>query len=335
MNSIIAILLAAAALLISGFFSGAETGTYQMSRLRMRVGVEQGNLRYIMLGRCLRRPGNLMLSILAGNNLANYVLASIVTGLFVYMGYTGRRAEIYATAALTPVLFTLGELVPKNLFYLRSDRLMYAFAPFIYFFHKLFVYTGITPTLALLSRAFIRLTGASMPSNTIITAVQRHHVQTIFQETREEGVLSPVQADILTRLVSIPNVRIGNVMVPINSVAMTGINTDKASLRRQLRQWPYTRLVVYQDSYSDIAGYVNVYEALCNPGDFTDLRAFIKPLPTISASASVTGGIELMRKRSDKMLLVAAPARVKGRKPLGIVTMKDLVEELLGELAEW
>ncbi len=335
MSEIIIIIIALAALGGSAFFSGTETGLYQLSRLRVRLGVEQKRLPYVLLGKCIENPSKLTLSILAGNNLFNYILASTITGLFISFGYAEYKAEIFATATLTPILFIFAELLPKHLFYYLSDSLMYTFAPFIYFFHKLFIWTGITPLLFLFSRGFIRLVGSDLPGNTTITAVQRHHVKTIFQETEQEGLLSPVQTDILTRLVSVPNIRLGNVMVPVSWMRTVEVNTNKDSLLEILAQCPYTRLPVYEGNMTNILGYINIYEALCWDENFDNLRGFIKPLSMISPSATVTTGIDLMRKKGHKMLLVAKAVPRRGRKPLGIVTMKDLVEELLGELAEW
>ncbi len=335
MSEILTIFIALAALAASAFFSGTETGLYQLSRVRVRLGIEQKRLPHILLGKCIEDPSGLTLSILAGNNLFNYILVSIVTGLFISFGYAEYKAEIFATAILTPILFIFAELLPKHLFFSLSNTLMYTFAPFVYFFHKIFIWTGITPLLALVSRGFIRLAGSDLPSNTIIMTAQRHHVKTIFQETEQEGVLSSVQTDILNRLVSIPNIRLVNVMVPISSVRTLDVSTNRQSLLEILAQCPYTRLLVYEGNMTNILGYINIYEALCLDRDFDDLRDFIKPLSTISPSAAVTTGIELMRKKGNKILLVARAAPRQGRKPLGIVTMKDLVEELLGELAEW
>jgi len=92
---------------------------------------------------------------------------------------------------------------------------------------------------------------------------------------------------------------------------------------------------VYDSEATNIVGFVNIYEALSWSEQFAELQKFIKPIRKIDADTAVTDAINIMQREKHKMVLVTRAARGGRERPIGIVTMKDLAEELLGELAEW
>jgi CBS domain containing-hemolysin-like protein len=125
------------------------------------------------------------------------------------------------------------------------------------------------------------------------------------------------------------------VMIPIDKVQTAPINSDRSVLLGKLRTSPFTRLLVYDGGPTDFAGYIDIYEVLSSGEDFRDIAAFLKPIKRLDTNTSVIDAIESMRTDNDKIVLVTRTGRGGRAVPIGIVTMKDLVEELLGELSEW
>ena len=339
-NSIVLILAIVFSLILGALCGGAETGLYRLSRLRLRLGVEKKRFPFIILNKCLRDSSGLLLSVLIGNNLAHYLATSTVTYVFftyVFLRQPGaeRNAELVATLLTAPMLFIFSELIPKNILFYRADLLMPYLAPILYAFHKLLSWCGAVPLLKLISSLFTRLAGLTSSSKTVITSAQRHNVQAILQDTREEGVLSSVQTDIINRLISISNIRIRSVMIPINNVQMVDANSDNSALLNKLKKCAFTRLPVVEGRPENIIGFINIYEALSSAEQFTELRNFIKPVRKLDADTVVSDAINIMARENQKIVLVTRIGRAGRERPIGIVTMKDLVEELLGELAEW
>ncbi len=334
-NRIALILVAVFAVILSALFSGAETGMYQISRLRLRLGIEKERLSFVILGKIMRDSPALLLSMLIGTNLTHYFVTSIVTYLLLSNVETAHTAELFATLIITPILFVFAELIPKNIFFYRADYLMFFFAPVLFVFHKVFSWCGAVPLLKFMSGIFARLTGAPVPSRTAITAVQRHHIRAIFTDIREEGLLSSVQTDIINRLVSISNIAIGAVMTPVNKVEMVDANSDNSALLNKLKECAFTRLPVTDERPANIVGFINIYDCLSSPEDFTNLHNFIKPIRKLHADTTVIDAINVMQSENQKIVLVTRIGHAGQERPIGIVTMKDLVEELLGELAEW
>jgi len=169
----------------------------------------------------------------------------------------------------------------------------------------------------------------------MITAGQRHHIRAIIADSREEAILSAVQTNIVSRLVDISDIRIRSVMTSISRVQMVDVKSDKSALLNKLKECDFTRLLVVDGQPTNIVGFINIYEALSSPEHFNDLHSFIKPIRNLGANTTIIEAISTMRSENQKIVFVMRISRTSREMPIGIVTMKDLVEELLGELAEW
>jgi putative hemolysin len=330
---IIALILTLVTIILSGVFSGMETGIYRLSRLRLRLGEEKRDLRYILLGRAMRNGSALLLTLLVSNNLANYLATSSVTFLFLTVA-PDHTAELLATSLTAPLLFVFGESLPKNIFLYRADIVMPYLGPFLYVVHKALTWSGIVPLLGLISRLFARLIGAPLPPRQVAASSQIHHVRTILRDTQEEGLLSHLQTEMLDRVVNIPTLRLSAVMIPMSRVQAIPIQTDRAALLEELKKHAFSRLLVWRDQPSDIVGFVNVYDALAGEESFRSVESILTPVRSLDAETLVTDAIEVLRREQVKMILVTRRRGLK-ETPVGVVTMKDLVEELMGELAEW
>ncbi len=334
MSSAGSILLAALMVLVAGLFAGSETGIYRLSRLRLRLGVERGKWPAILLAKAMQDSSGLLLSLLVGTNLAHYVATSLITGLFLGFVGSARAAELYAMVVAAPLLFVFSELIPKNVFLHRANFLTSLVAPLLYASHQFFTWCGAVPLLKLMSRLFARLVGSAVSPKAMMATSQSHQVRAILRDTQEEGILSDVQAQMIDRIANIPGVHLHTVMVPLNLVQAVEMHTNRTALLKALEKQAWTRLLVWHSTPFEIVGFINVYDVLGSGEEFADLWKFLLPLRRLDGDTSITEAINIMRREQLRIVLVT---RQRGRRevPMGIVTMKDLVEELLGELAEW
>jgi len=323
------------AILFSGIFSGSETGIYQLNPLRLRLGIERKKFLFIMLGKALKDRSALLLSMLICNNLTHYVITSIVTVMLLQRFENEYEAQLATTLLTAPVLFVLAELLPKSLFYLRADTLMPSLGPVIYFFNKAFSLTGVVGLLKWITKGLNRLFGITTPSKRLINTTQRPHIKGIFNQMEEEGFFSPVQKDIVDRLVKIPEINVNTIMTPLNSVETVDLQSDKTALLRKLKTCSFTRILVFDRKPKNIIGWINIYQALASEEHFTEVSSFLKQIKTINTDSDIITAIRIMQRQKLRMLLVVRTSRSDEEIPVGIVTMKDLAEEFLGELAEW
>jgi len=334
-TDLILVIIILLVIIISGLFSGSEIGMYRMSRLRLRLGAEKRNILFLMLEKSIKDARGLLMTILIGNNLTHYVITSIITGLILSRAKTEHSAEIIATIITAPLVFIFAELIPKNLFFYRADFLMPLCAPFLFVMHKTFSLTGIVTVFKSFANLFAKIIGLPPSPKNLLSGASEHYIKAVIRETKEEAFLSRVQTDIIDRAVSIPHISLSSVMIHIAKVNMVPKKTDSSTLLKELRKHPFTRILVYEYSPSNIIGFINIYQALNSNRRFSDLSEFIHPIPKLYAYTPVPEAIEIMKKGHHKIALVTKPPAPGKEKPIGIVTMKDLVEELIGELVEW
>jgi CBS domain containing-hemolysin-like protein len=299
------------------------------------VGIERRKFLFMTLGRSLSDSTSMLLSMLAGTNLAHYAVTSIVTYVLLDKFAGEHIAEIVATVITAPMLLVFSELIPKSLFYYRANALMPPVSPVLFISNKIFVWCGLVPLMKLLAGAFTKVTNLTAPSGAAISAVFQPHIKALIQDSQEEGLLSSVQTDIINRLSTVSHLDVTAAMTSVGKTQMVEVNSDKSVLLAKLKESPFTRLPVYEQSPANIIGYVNIYECLNSPQDFTDLRSFIKPLRKLPANTTVIDAINIIRRENQKIVLVTKSGLATGEKVAGILTMKDLIEELVGELAEW
>ena len=317
-------------LLLSAFFAGTETGIYRISRFQIRIGSEKGRPSYKMLLRILQDGQGLILSLLLGNNLVNYLLTGLLTFMFLRLSSGERLAGIYATAVLTPVLFVFGEMIPKTLFYYKANTLVPAMAWLNWFFYRLFTLTGSVWLLKSCSRILSLLFRLKIDTTKVVDASKRHQVHQIIHETREEGLLSSTQKKMMSRLIEIPHIPVSEAMVKLRDAEMVPVDTNREELLDHLKKSQFTRQLVYQANRSQILGCIHVYQTLGKGEPLTDLTNEITTLLEIDRNVSIIDAINLLLDQHERMALVIASTQ-KEKRPVGIITITDLIEEITGE----
>ena len=319
---------------LSGCFAGFETGIYRLTPFRLRLGIEHKRRLYRLLKRLMTDREQLIFSTLLGTNLTHYAATTIITYLLLSQGRFEHTSELYATLIMTPVLFVFAELIPKSIYFYRADYLMGLFSPVIWLFHKIFVFSSAVPMLRIISHGIARISGTVAEDDRLLDT-DKHYIQQLIHDSREEGLISPIQNEMLDRLSNISGVHIRSVMTAIEKTAIVDIETDRNALLEILRQTAFTRMPVYKGRRDNIVGFINIYETLCSEKDFTSLDDFLKPIHRLSVNTTITEAISIMRNQDHRIVLVTAGNRSGREIPAGILTMKDLAEELIGELAQW
>ena len=322
--------LSAAVLMLglSAFFSGTETGIYCVSRLKLHSRYDRSERGAERLWRFLADEQSALSVTLIGTNISNYVVTAIVaTFLAREMGLDTHRTEVYTTLLVTPVVFAFGEVVPKNLFRVAADRLMYPAALVLNLAHALFL------PLVWILRLFIAQlenlgAGGTRFGRTAFAA--RGRMATLLREGLLHVGSDPDHFDLVERVLALSNTPVHSVMVPRNRVVSADVSLGLSGLRSLASDCRHTRVPVYEASLRRIIGLVVVHEALAD-SSWESLRPFLKPVIALNPQDSVASAILRMQKDRQTMGIVVDRAGLM----LGLVTLKDLMEEIVGELAEW
>ena len=313
--------------LLSGFFSGAETGLYCIDRLRLRIAAHKGDRSSRLLERLIANQSGLLFVTLVGTNAANY-LAPVCATFILLETSLAQRAEFYTTVILTPIVFIFGEIVPKNLFQRHSDRFMPRAAPILAVGFELLRATGIIRLQNRISDFILRRLGKTHGS---MSAFQpRAEVYQMLREAAEDGAITQAQSVMLERVRSVRSVRVGSVMVPRSSAVMLPIDATRRQVERTAAQVRHSRLPVYRNGPRDIVGVVHLLDLLTGRPDAGVEEHLIVPL-TLRRDEPVGEALSQMRRGRRRMGIVVN----HNGECIGIVTVKDLVEEIVGELATW
>lgn len=310
--------------LLSALYSAMETGVYVTNKIRLDLQAEAGSRPARLLRRMLRSPANLLAVIVVGVNAANYAVAFAISTMFVLAG-AGGRAEWYTLLVATPLMFILAESVPKNISQRLGERLMMPLVWVLWISNVVYNAVGLALVVRGFSAMLMRLAGrsASRPP------LGHEGFAAIVAEGQASGVLTHFQSIMADRIMNINRVRLSHVMIPMPRVTAAPQDISRPQLLALLRTNNYSRLPLL-DASGQVAGVLDIYDVLNAADEAVPATKMVPPL-VLSARTSVTDALYEMRRNRRMMAIVKSPAG----KHVGVVTIKDIVEEIVGELEAW
>jgi putative hemolysin len=329
MTLAVAILIIAGGLFLSGFFSGSETGVYCVNRLRLRLGFEQGDTAARRVEKLIENEQSALTVTLIGTNLMNYITtAAFAFVLSEHLSLSDRQTELYTVAILTPVVFVFGEVLPKNLFQLNADRLMLRGSLLLASWARLFTLSGLVGLLNALARVATRLVG---PGVIRLTAFEpKRRVAVLLREALVGDVIGDEQSELIDRVVRLSDTPVHRVMVPRNRVTAVAASADRNELLKTARRTRHARVPVYDRHPRRIIGLVKI-DALLADGSWEKVGDQARPIATVGPHDTVSNAISLLQQSGHAMAVVVDRAG----QMLGIVTIKDLLGEVIGEMGAW
>lgn len=309
---------------LSALFSGLETGLYTINRVRLTVRADADEAAAVRIRGILAAPARMLATILVGNNIANYLSSLGIAALLEGAGVTAGPAVIVNALILIPVLFVVGEILPKDLFRTHTDRWTYACAGFLETARFVLTATGLVPLIRMVGSAFARLLGGSLDDG--LTARQR--VSQLIKEGLGAGLLSHAQSGLADRALALRDRTAGSEMVPWSHVISLPDGAGATWRRSIATRHAYTRCPVV-GAGGRVVGIVSILDLLLQPDvPVHELMAEPTVLPT---TTPLSEALRIMRSERTAMAIVTTTSGT----PVGLVTLKDLVEPLTGDLEAW
>jgi len=329
MTTILLIIGALIAVLLSALFSGAETGVYCLDRVRLGVRSDQKDRQARRLASLMERREELVITTLLGTNVADYLLTVCVMALLLRAAVSDSLAGIYAMAMVTPIILVLGGVIPKDWFQRQSDRLMYPLALPLKWCWRVACWTGVVWLLRTLTRHLLHRIDP-LRASAEKDLLPRVRVRRLLREGAVRGGLSPFQRATIERVMNISNVRVADVMVTRQRAAIVPSDIPREDVLRIARMAHFSRLPVYRDDPRRIVGILNVYHVLADERQ-RPIAQYVQPATYVQAGETVPAALLKLQQARQVMGIVVDPAG----NCLGLFTIKDLVEEIVGELAAW
>ena len=315
--------------LLSAWFSASEIAFNAAGKLRLRRSAEAGDRTAALAYRTAEHFTTALSAILMGNNLAN-IAVSIMTTLIVMRLFSGSDglASLIATAIVTVVILIFGEIVPKVLGKQHADTMVRVAAwPTRVLTILLMPVIGL---VLLLIRGLRRIWGRDRTEED--PTVTEEELSTIIDTVEEEGVIDEDQGELLQSALEFHDTTVEKIMTPRIDMVALDIDDDPEEIRATLSDpMQYSRLPVYEDSIDNVIGVLSLnrfYKALVSEGKAPDLRAVL--LPPCKVYKTMKLPAALARMREQKMHLAIVIDEFGGT--LGVVTMEDILEELVGDI---
>jgi len=313
-------------LFLAGLFSGSETGFYCLNRLRVFLGLQRGERRAVRLGRLIDDEQGTLAGTLAGTNIMHYLLTSAVAYTFTsLLSIDASQAEVYTVAILTPVVFVFAEVVPKNVFQRHADVLMPKFSWILYLANRSFRAIGLVWLMKKLTTMAARLAGT--PEAQPLVGGPKKYIATLLQEALSERHLGEEQSELIERVVKLSDTPVRFVMVPQHKVVMIAANSDRNAFLRMARSTEHARVLVYGGRRSQIIGLIKIDELLRDTG-WRRVGDRIVPVLHLRPFETVARAMSRMQRVQKEMAVVTGV----GGGLLGIVTLRDLLDEVVGEM---
>lgn len=310
-------------LLLSAFFSSAETALTTVSKIKMRSLAEDGNKRAATVLDITENHSPKMLSaILIGNNIVNLYAASLTTTLAYSLG--GAMVSI-ATGILTVAILIFGEITPKNAATINSSKLALAYIPII----KIFM-TVMTPVIFivnLLSRGVLFL--LRIDPNAKNYAMTEDELRTIVDVSHEDGVIESEEKEMIYNVFDLGDARAKDVMVPRVHVTFADVNSTYHELLEIFKEDKYTRLPVYEDTTDNVIGTINMKDLLLfDNREHFHVRDILREAYFTYEYKSIS---ELLVEMRDASFNIAIVLDEYGE-TAGLITLEDILEEIVGEI---
>ncbi|MFA6357619.1 MAG: hemolysin family protein [Candidatus Omnitrophota bacterium] len=312
---------------LSFFFSASETSIIGLSKIRLRHMLKKGTKRALSVQRLTTKLDKVIAAILIGNNLVNIAVSSIVTGIFVQI-YGYRWGIIVSTFVTTLVLLIFCEVTPKILSSKHADKVALFTAPFmevilVIFKPLILFFTGI-------SNFILKICGVGpVKKSPLIT---EEELKSMIEMGQEEGVLSDEERKMLHRIFEFGDTMLVDIMVPMDKIIAVSIDTNSDDLLNIFVEEGHARLPVYTQSRNNIVGIVYAHDLLYilrEKGLF-----LLQDLLHEACFASSTTRVNDLLKRFQTEKMQMAIVIDKDKKALGLVTLEDLIEEIVGEIEE-
>ncbi len=310
---------------LSGFFSSSETALTTVSKIKIRTMANEGDARAKMVQKVTGNTQKMLSAILIGNNVVNISASSIATVLFVDL--FGNSGAGIATGIMTLLVLIFGEITPKNMASRQALKLSLRVAGIIYA-----ITVVLTPVIFVVNHIcgfILKLTGADKDDKK--AKMTEAEFRTIVDVGNESGAIENEEKDYINNLFDFSDTEVKELMIPRIDVTMINVNWSYAKVRSVFMKEMYTRIPVYDGDSDHVIGILNMKDLLKKKDDEQfSLKSYLRePFFTYEFKNADELFNQMRKKRIHMAIVLDEFGSVSG-----IVTLEDLLEELVGDIQD-
>ena len=309
---------------ITGFFSAAEMAFIGANRVRLRHLAEAGNRTAVRYLEAFKQPERLLSTAMMGVTLAHIIASSVATWALIPLA--GNMAAVLVTLGLTPILLVFGEVIPKAVAREWSTALILSLFWLFELASK--VLSPLTWAANAIVSAALGLLGRQRTSTRQF--VSREELKVLLQMEPAEADVTTSEAEMIDNIFDLGDTAVREVMVPLVDVAALPDSATPDDAVRLIGERGFSRIPVFSDRVINIVGVVTAMDLLRRGGEAADLRSLMRPATYIPEAKRID---DLLREMQKARLQLAVVVDEYGG-AVGIVTVEDIVEEVVGEIQD-
>lgn len=312
-------------LILSGFFSSAETALTTLSMVKVRAMAEENPTRRVLtLQKVLDNKSKLISAILIGNNIVNISASSLTTSLVIRM--FGNAAVGIATGILTLLVLLFGEIVPKTWAMYNNEKLALMYSGIIYFLMQ--ILTPVIFIIDIISGAILRLLHIDATQRAMMTESE---LKTYVDVSHEDGVIEQEEKKLIYNVFDFSDSIAKDIMIPRIDMITIDVDASYHELLNIFRESMYTRIPVYEGEIDNIIGIINVKDFLLVPNKkLFKIRDIMREAHYTYEFKKTADLLMEMRNITANVALVLNEYGAT----VGMITLEDLLEEIVGEIRD-
>lgn len=312
-------------LLLSAFFSSTETAFSSVSKIRLKNLADNGNKKAKTALYVAERYSKALTTILVGNNIVNIANSALATVFFVNI-FGEAQGTVISTVVITIVVLIFGEVLPKNIAIDNAEKICITFAPVLKFLMVLL--TPLSIILMGINKLYKKL---ARNSNHQEPSVTEDELKYIIESIEEEGVLEQQESELVQSALEFDEKTAEEILTPRVDMVAIDIDDPVEEITELVLKERYSRIPVYRDNIDKIIGVLHTrdyLEALINNNERPNIEAMLQPAHFIYKTKKLSA--LLADFKYNKIHLAVVTDDYGGI--LGIVTMEDLLEQIVGEI---
>ncbi len=305
----------------SAFFSASETAVTGANRLKIKAKAEDGDKKAKRALKLIENFDKSISSILVGNNIVNIAATSIAT--VAATSIWKEHGAVISTVAMTVLLLTFGEILPKSLAKMNAEKLVTAWAK------PIGVAVKILYPISYIFSGF-KMVVARQEEDDKKPSYTEDELKVIMEEVQDEGVLEEGECELAQSALDFDDIEVGEVLTPRVNMVAVDIKSSVKKIKDKILAEKYTRIPVYKESVDTIVGIINAKDFLSELVEkgTVQISEIMQEATFFPTTLKISTALSLMQK--DKIQLAVVTDQYGGT--AGIVTMEDILEELVGEI---
>jgi|TARA_B100000315_G_scaffold232217_1_gene244263 CBS domain containing-hemolysin-like protein len=311
-------------LLLKGFFSGSEIAMVNSDKLKLRHQARIGNHRAALVLKLFKSPDHILGTTLVGTSIATVTISTL--GALICIDLFGRSGDLISIVLLTPILLVLGEVVPKSICQQKADEIVSRIVYVLRFFSHLFY-----PVIFIFSRVArvgTRLAGGGvLPQDLFIT---REELRVLLDPSEAVSDRSMIDRRRIRRIIRFADTTVGEAMIPLAEVVGFNETRNTAEAVQTVLQHGYNRLPVYRGNITNVKGVLTLstWDLMNEELESEPIADYMRPALYLSPRQTIDQALPLLQARQDHLAIVVD----EFGSAVGIVTMEDVFEEVVGEI---